>query len=176
MKGENIVLEKIKIIIDDKKLSSPLFKVNVVIRLIFILFLLFIMVLDGKFGSESKEIVSKIESNTMRRASRGWIRSSTKYSIITNKDKHTVYTNHLSYIAEGDEIVVVRNIFGKPVSYYKEKTKNHTSISINRLFYVVLLFILISFGYYAGSYKYRNIIILLASFLSLISLLFYFIY
>lgn len=158
--------------------KSCLFISAWIVRSVFILLYVAVLFLHHTHGSYSKEVVvdSEVEKHVpysfSRPPKRGVI-----FNIHTNQCRYSenVIQMRFTDLKRGDTLIIERNIFGRPIYFYKDSWNAAHRFSIGfRYYFVVLFATLISLAFNNGLDRFTNKLLKIIVAVNVLAILCYF--
>jgi hypothetical protein len=124
--------------------KSGWYKFSLSLCLFYIAFFIFTYFLGDRFSSRQVEVVQSISHTTVEHYSRYQKRGSTfSFEIKTNIDTYSLSRRKYGVnIEQGDTLIIERNLFGKPIYYFKQTWNKKYRLDPSRIYSLIFVFTL----------------------------------
>lgn len=123
--------------------KSGWYKFSLSLCLLYLSFFIVIYFLDDRFSNTQSEVVQWVSHTQVESYHRYTKRISYSFEIKTNEDSYSLSGRKYGVaIEEGDTIIVERNLFGKPIYYFKSTWNHKYSLDTSRIYFLIFAFTL----------------------------------
>ena len=151
--------------------KSGWYKFSLSLCFLYLSFFIFIYFLDDRFSNTQSEVVQWVTHRSVEEYNRrtNGVSYSYSFEINTNEDTYSLSgRNYGVALEEGDTIIVERNLFGKPIYYFKSTWNHKYSLDTSRIYFLIFAFTL---GALAARYWHFVIWIYYLKWMSVINLI-----